>query len=119
MKYKRIKGALHNLGDSFLGLTNYVDDVYVIDELGELARRSPDGVVIDFSAGTISPEAGVAAQVREAVVAYHERLAAHFRREGVDLAALEGITLHYRPTPKHRGTIRALDDRGTQHVVRL
>ena len=27
MKYKRIKSALHNLGDSFLGLTNYFHDV--------------------------------------------------------------------------------------------
>ena len=91
----------------------------VIDELGELACRSSDGVVIDFSAGTISPEAGVVAQVPEAVVAYHERLATHFQREGVDVTVLQAITLHYRPTGKHRGTIRAMDDRGTEYVVRL
>jgi len=56
MKYKRIKSALHNCGASFLGLSNYLNDVYILDELliNALAGRSPSGVTINFSAGTIT-----------------------------------------------------------------
>jgi hypothetical protein len=117
VKYKRIKSALHNLGDSFFGLTNYFHDVYVLDELNELIRRSPTGVVIDLSAGTISPDPGPAKRLREAVAAYRDRLAAHFEGEGLDVARLTEITLHYCPTSRSRGTVSAVDDRGTRHHV--
>lgn len=119
MKYKRIKSALHNLGDSFLGLTNYFHDFQVLDELNELVRKNPAGVTVNLSAGTITPDPGAAKHLRGAVAAYRDRLAAHFQAEGVDVGVLRDITLSYRPTPRSRGTISALDDRGTEHRVPL
>ena len=119
MKYKRIKSALHNLGDSFLGLTNYFHDFQVLPELDELVRANPDGVSINLSTGTIDPDAGSARHLRQAVVAYRDRLAAHFHAEGVDLAVLQDIRVHYKPTAEGRGFISAVDDRGTEHRIAL
>ena len=42
MKYRRIDGALHNLGHSFVSYTNYVDDGFVIDDL--IAALRNEGV---------------------------------------------------------------------------
>ena len=54
MKYKNIYSAIHNLGQSFLSLMNYVDGVYVIDDLSDITARGLD-VEIDWLTNTFIP----------------------------------------------------------------
>ncbi|AWY00274.1 hypothetical protein A8139_09885 [Marinomonas primoryensis] len=42
MKYKNIKSAIHNFGHSFVSLMNYVDEDYVIDEIGKIHKQGYD-----------------------------------------------------------------------------
>ena len=48
MSYKRIGSLIHNWSHSFVSLMNYVDDDYVIGELGKiLLRDEVESVIID------------------------------------------------------------------------
>ena len=50
MKYKNIYSAIHNFGHSFLSLMNYVDGVYIIDDLTDIMKKGHD-IEIDWLNG--------------------------------------------------------------------
>jgi hypothetical protein len=49
VKYKRIDSAIHNLGHSFMGGTNYFDDDHVMYDVRRIVRQPPHEL------GSISP----------------------------------------------------------------
>jgi hypothetical protein len=55
VKYKNISAAIHNLGHSFVGLINYIDDGYVLDDLLSIVSSGHD-ITIDWLHRTFTPE---------------------------------------------------------------
>jgi hypothetical protein len=120
MKYKNIDSALHNLGHSFVGGTNYVDDGHVLYDVRELARSDPAGVSINFSTGELRAAGAGHERLAKAISLYRAGLAEHFRRHNVEPSSVREIVLHQIATPSgYETTVTAEDDRGVRHLVKV
>ena len=64
VKYKNIRSAIHNFGHSFVSLMNYVDGVYVIDELFDIRKRGHD-IEIDWLKNTFTPGSGATETIKK------------------------------------------------------
>lgn len=119
VKHKRIKSALRNFAHSFVGLTNYTDDVYVIDVLSEVLADVPGAQLeIHFPEGRISPRGEYPVPLQKSVAHFANRFEQHLASEGVDAGTLRNtrivvfgdrLGLHF--------DIRATDDRGADHEI--
>ncbi len=116
MKYKNIYAAIHNLGHSFLGLTNYVDDGYVIDELSDIATGGHD-IKIDWLKRTFAPETEVTPRIQKSVDFYAAGLPDHLRSQDVDPACISALEFHW--PARGRRYMRALDDRGKEYRINV
>ena len=118
MKYKNIDSAIHNLGHSFMGGTNYVDDDHVMYEVQALVRREPHEVWINFSTGEIQPPGEYSASLLKSIALFRSQLDGHLLRHRVDPGAVSEVKLHHRLTRKGGQTVmHAHDDRGIDHRV--
>jgi len=112
VKYKRIASAIHNVGGSFLGFTNYWDDGYVVDDLAAVHRAGLD-IEIDWLAGEIAPESLFQPRVRKSVDYLRSRLRDQLASEAVDIAAIKDLRLVWPANSYPR--MVAIDDRGRSH----
>ena len=119
MKYKNIPSALHNFGDSFMSLMNYVDDTYVIDVLVDVLRGlRPPHLSFSFPAGTISPEGPYPDVLVRSVTSYASQFEQHLRSQNVDPGVLHDTVLVVEGTLLGlHAQIRARDNRGRFYTV--
>ena len=117
MKYKNIDSMLHNFGHSFVSLMNYVDGEYIIDELDKLARSVPGNEIrIDFSSGSISPEATYPERLHKSVQYWMDWLPKHMRSHNIEPSAIGPVSFRFRLVKLgHEVIVEATDDRGTSH----
>ncbi len=114
VKYKNICAAIHNLGHSFVGLTNYVDGGYVTDDLWGIIAGGHD-ITIDWIHRTFTPEDQITSRIRESIDLYAAGLSDHLRSQDVDLACIKALEFHW--PAKGRRYMRASDDRGKDYRI--
>jgi hypothetical protein len=114
VKYKNISAAIHNLGHSFVGLANYVDDGYVIDDLWDIVSGGND-ITIDWIHRTFSPEDQITPRIRRAVELYADRLSDHLMSQDVEPACIKALQFHW--PARGRRYMRAVDDRGEDYKI--
>lgn len=121
MSYKRIGSLIHNWSHSFVSMMNYVDDDYVIDELGKILRRDEvASVVIDPLNRTIEPPAARTSRIVKSVGYYADALAKQMEGENVlphELASFRLVIS--RPKGSMAFMAEATDDRGKDYSARV
>ena len=114
MKYKNIYSAIHNFGHSFLSLTNYVDEDYVIDELFDIVSRGHD-IEIDWLHKTFVPAEEATPRIRESIDYYAAQLKEHLGSQAVDEDRIKAMKLYW--PAKGRKYMWAKDDRGKEYKI--
>lgn len=119
MKYKHIDAMLHNFGHSFVSLTNYVDDQYLIDVLPDLARQAPGYEIdINFTNGVVSPEGHYPPILHKSISYWKDWLPKHIANHQLEAECLSDIHLRFRLVKLgHEVIVSATDDRGKEHKV--
>jgi hypothetical protein len=121
MSYKRIPSAIHNLAHSFVGLTNYVDDKYIIDILPDVLRVIPDQrLKIQFPKGQLVPPGAYPETLLKSVGYFVQRYTDHMKREGVDPSTLRHTEIViYGDLYGVHCKVEAEDDRGKHYQVQV
>ncbi len=114
MKYKNIHAAIHNLGHSFLSLMNYVDGVYVVDDLADIIIKGHD-IEIDWLSNTFAPQQEATPAIIKSLDYYCTGLKKQLQSEDVDVDCLKSLKL-YCPV-RGRKYMRAEDDRGKDYKI--
>jgi hypothetical protein len=114
MKYKNICAAIHNLGHSFVGLTNYVDDGYVVDDLWGIIGGGHD-ITIDWLNRTFIPESQITPRIQKSIDFYAAGLSDQLRSQDVDPACIKALEFHW--PARGRRYMRAVDDHGKDHKI--
>ena len=115
VKYKLIPAALHNFGHSFHSLTNYVDDVYIVDLIRELVSNPDRKIAIAFPSGQITPPGHYPAPLIQSIGYWSTSLPKHLASHKVE-GAVKNVRLEFqRALPKC--TVYAEDDRGKTYEV--
>jgi hypothetical protein len=119
VKYKNIPSALHNFGESFMSLTNYMDDTYIVDVLPEVLRELPSCELrISFPDGKLDPDGAYPEVLVKSVAHYASRFHDHLSSHNIGAAALSHATLVIRGTKMGvSGRFKAQDDRGREYDV--
>lgn len=112
MKYKNIYSAIHNFGQSFTSLMNYIDDDYVIDELRNINRNGYD-IEIDWKSGTFSPEHRLTERIKNSIASYKIHLEKQLLSQNIDINRVESLVFYW-PNKKRKHMI-AIDDRGKEY----
>ena len=120
MKYKNIDSALHNFGQSFMSLMNYMDDGYVVDDVLQIVKAPPHEFSINFSTGEINPPGEHTARLLRSTKRYREDLPKHLERHRIDPEVVKEVRLVHRLTRQgYETTMLASDDRGKNHSVEV
>jgi hypothetical protein len=114
VKYKQIKAAIHNLGHSFASASNFVDGGLVVGDLRAIHALGSD-IDIDFLTGEFRPPERSTPRITRSLRSFRDRLAEHFGRHGIDLAAIR--SLHFSWPNDGRKCMISIDDRGKEHQV--
>lgn len=114
MKYKNIYSAIHNFGQSFLSLMNYVDGVYVIDDLSDITARGHD-VEIDWLTNTFTPNQQATPSILKSMDYYCGDLKTQMQSQCVELENIKEIKL-FCPT-KGRRYMWAVDERDKEYKI--
>lgn len=120
MKYKLIDAMLHNFGHSFTSDMSYVDDdVFIMDVLPELARKSPNREIhINFSNGCVYPSALYPDTFKRSVSYWQDTLPEHIKNHRLEPNRLSDIYLIFRLVKfGYEIIVFTTDDRGKQHKV--
>jgi hypothetical protein len=118
VKYKRIDSAIHSLGHSFMGGTNYFDDDHVMYDVRSIVRQPPHELWINFSTGEIRPPREYPDRLLKSIAHCRGKLQQHFLSHQVDPGSLKDVTLHHRLTRLGGDTVmHAQDDRGVEHRI--
>jgi hypothetical protein len=118
MKYKNIDSALHNFGQSFVSLANYLDGDYVVDDVYEAVRHPPHELKINFSTGSAEPAGVCSPRVVHSIALYRKELPEHLQKHGLEPSILKDVTLIHRLTRLgHETVMKAVDDRAKEHSV--
>ena len=114
MKYKNIYSVIHNLGHSFLSLMNYVDGIYVIDDLSDINSKGHD-IEIDWFNEIFTPEQEATPAIITSINQYVANLKNHLHSQNVDVDRLTSLKL-FCPARGSR-SICAEDDRGKIYKI--
>ena len=114
VKYKNIYSAIHNLGQSFLSLMNFVDGDYVIDELFNIRSRGFD-IEIDWLNNAFIPEEELTTKIKKSMSYYSENLTRNKQSQNVDLNRIKALKLHW--PAKGRKYMWAKDDHGKEYKI--
>lgn len=116
--YRHIKGAIHEIGESFMSLSNFVILGFVFEDVRRLVMKPPHRLAINFSTREISPAGDFPMRLPVAVLDYHETLPQRLSKHGVDPNAVENVALlHTFEDGTHRTRMLAWDDRGKKHSI--
>lgn len=129
MKYKAIKSVAHNFGHSFVSLTNYLVDDYVIGHLARAAVASGEPELrVDILAGDAEPAALRVPPVKSSLEWYTAWFPGLLRDHGVPMGAVRAATMRVRfdlsrlelPLPRvtlpYECVVEITDDRGIVHA---
>ena len=114
MKYKHIDSAIFNFGCSFTSHMNYVDEGYVIDELGRIHGEGKD-IEVDWVTGRFVPAGEMTPRIKKSIDAYRRDLARHLRSQNVDPDAI--VQISFRWPARQKKYMVAIDDRGNEHKM--
>ncbi|EDM25287.1 hypothetical protein LNTAR_24948 [Lentisphaera araneosa HTCC2155] len=114
MKYKNIHSAIHNFGDSFFSLMNYVDNNYVIDDLENIHRNGYD-IEIDWINISFTPKEMVTKRILESISYRASYLKDHFKSQNVDIGAIK--SLYFKWPAKGRKYMEATDDNSKKYKI--
>jgi hypothetical protein len=114
VKYKNIESAIYNFGCSFTSLMNYVDDGYVIDELGRLHRQGAD-IEVDWLTGRFAPADRMTPRIQKSIDGYRRDLPRHLLSQNVDPKAI--VQICFRWPARQQKYMLAVDDRGQEHKM--
>lgn len=114
MKYKNIKSAIHNFGHSFVSLMNYVDEYYVIDEIGEIHRQGYD-IEINWLTREFRPAQLESERIKKSIGYWADSLKKHCSSHNVNLDSLSSLVLVW-PAGQSK-YMQAIDDKGTEHKI--
>jgi hypothetical protein len=135
MKYKAIKSAAHNFGDSFVSLLNYRAGDYVMSHLARLVVETgrPE-LSFDLFTGRAQPRALLWGPVRASIAAHIQWFPDLLASQQIDRSAITGgnVTVVFRPeqrtTPSGPAGVWQIpfecvvilhDDRGKSHEGRV
>jgi hypothetical protein len=130
MKYKVIKGVAHDFGHSFVSLTNYMADDYVMDRLASAALASGEPELrVDLLTGDAEPAALVVPLVRASLDTFAAWLPGKLGEHGVRRESVREATMRIqfdlprlavdgaaRVTVPFECVVEITDDRGIIHV---
>ena len=122
MKYKNLDSFAHNFNHSFLSLTNYVDDGYIIDDLHESARQKYDGpLTIYWIPASDETTVALPSRVQRSIAHFRNWMPVHAQRHGVSLDAIRSFRLEMFRLPSHQLRFDSVlvDDRGQEHRKRI
>lgn len=114
MKYKNIYAAIHNLGDSFLSLVNYVDGGYVIDDIENIHYKGRE-ITIDWIGVKFDPESEITDRIQKTLNYYADSLEAYFSSMNVEFGRLK--SLKFRWPIGARKFMEAIDDRDKYYKI--
>ena len=114
MKYKNIHSAIHNLGDSFVSLMNYVDDGYVIDDLAKIHSKGYD-IEINWKDGTFKPVEVVTPRIEKSIQFYLDNMLKHFSSQNVEYERLKKLTFIW--PSRNRKYMYAECDKGKEYKI--
>ena len=114
MKYKNIYSAIHNFGHSFLSLMNYVDGVYVADQLWDMRSNEVD-ITIDWLLATFSPVDQATPEILKSIQQYASTLEKHLQSHNIDPAKITDLKLII--PSKRKIHMLARDDRGKEYKI--
>ena len=114
MKYKNISSAIHNFGHSFLSLMNYVEGIYVVDELTDIRVKGHD-IEIDWLNKTFAPEEEATKAILKALDMYCSDLNRHLHSQDVELDKLQTLKL-FCPA-RGKKYMFARDDRDREYKI--
>jgi hypothetical protein len=114
VKYKHIASAIYNFGHSFTSAMNYVDDGYVIEELGQLHRQGTD-IEVDWLTGRFAPSERATPRIQKSIERYRHDLARHLISQNVVPKAIVQLKFHW--PARRRKYMLAVDDRGKEHKM--
>jgi hypothetical protein len=122
MKYKVIAAMAHNFTQSFVSLTNFVDDQYVIDVLRDVAWQAPDrSLSIDWLPDPPIPSSPVPPIIQKSLTYFREWLPKHLQHHAIPIDALRSFRTIFAYTSRLGLAVRVevLDDRGKLHTRRV
>jgi hypothetical protein len=93
---------------------NYVDGVYVFDELFDIISRGQD-IEVDWLLKTFVPAEEETPRIRKSIDHYAAQLKGHLGSQGVDVDHIKGMKLHW--PAKGRKYMWAKDDRGKEYKI--
>ena len=97
MRYHTIRSVAHNFGQSFVSLTNYLDDDYVIGHLARAAAASRQAELrVDLLTGDAGPAALLTPAVKSSLDWYVAWLPGLLRTEGVPVHSLREAEMRVR-----------------------
>ncbi|UTW09008.1 hypothetical protein [Pseudomonas benzenivorans] len=114
MKYKNIKSAIHNFGHSFVSLMNYVDQDYVIDEIGKIHNQGYD-IEINWLTREFSPAQLESERIKKSIGYWGDSLKKHCSSHNVNLESLSSLLLVW-PASQSK-YMQAIDNKGTEHKI--
>lgn len=118
MKYKNLRSFAHNFTHSFVSLTNYCDDGYVIDDLREAARGPHEGPVsISWIPEKLPNKALLSKRVLNSISYFRAWLPKHAKNHEVKLEHIKEFRLEVYRLTSHQLRCDAVivDDRNHEH----
>ncbi len=116
MKYKNIKSAIHNFGHSFVSLMNYVDEEYVIEEIGRIHKQGYD-IEINWLTREFKPVQFQSVRIKKSIGYWADSLKKHISSHNVDLENLFSLSLIW-PANQSKYML-AIDNKGTEHKIHI
>ncbi len=117
MKYKNINSAIHNFGHSFFSLINFVDNVYIIDELGKINKKGYD-IKIDWLNKEFEPKQMLNEKIEKSIIYYANNLENFLLKQNVLLHKLSSLYFIWKGNENNK-YMEAVDNRGKSYKIKI
>ncbi len=115
MKYKNINSAIHNFGHSFFSLMNYIEDSYIIDELGKIHKKGYD-IKIDWLNIEFEPKQMLNSKIEKSINYYANNLESFLLKQNVKLQRLTSLYFIWKGNEVDK-FMEVVDDRGKSYKI--
>jgi hypothetical protein len=121
VKYKVLKSVAHNFSHSFVSSMNYVDDGFVIDDLGELVRNNEQNRISIVWIPDRRQPAALTPRTLKSIAYWKASLPSLVKASGSDIAAISAFTTEIFLEVNKQIAVegRLIDDRGRVYVSRI